>query len=401
MLILVLNAGSSSLKYQLLDMSDESVLVKGSCERIGKDDAVHKYWARNGSDLKSAEPLLTHLDGVRSAIACMTDEQTGIIRSMEEIGAIGHRIAQGGSIYKEAVLITETVIKNIESLIPLAPLHNGAQMQVIQACGEIFGTGVPQCAVFDTAFHATMPPRAYRYALPGELYEKYGIRKYGFHGTSHRYVSARCAELMGKPIEELKIITCHIGNGSSITAVDRGKGIDTSMGFTPVDGLMMGTRCGSIDPAISIFLMRKEGYTSKQLDDLYNRQSGLLGISGISGDDREVLAAERAGDERAALAHDMLYYQISKLIGSYIVALGGVDAIVFTAGLGENQFAMRASVCEYLAFMGVRIDLEANTKTVGGRNGRISGADSQISVLVIATNEELLIARDTKTVIGA
>lgn len=399
MLILVLNAGSSSLKYQLLDMNGEQILAKGSCERIGQDNSIHKYTENNGFKTEESGKIVNHIDGIERAVAKLTDKQHGVIKSLNEVRAIGHRIAQGGSLYKEAVLISDSVKKGIRTLTPLAPLHNEAQLQVIEACMDIFGSKLPQCAVFDTAFHATMPPKSYMYALPYELYEQHGIRKYGFHGTSHRYVASQCAQMMGKPLEELKLITCHIGNGSSITAIDRGCVLDTSMGFTPLDGLMMGTRCGSIDPSISVYLMRMENYSSKQIDDLYNRKSGLLGVSGISSDDREVLAAEQGGSERAALAHQMLYYQISKLIGSYVVALKGVDAIVFTAGLGENQYQMREKVCEDLSFMGLEMDTDKNVEMVGGKSGRISTARSAVAAFVIATNEELLIARDTKTVV--
>ena len=306
---------------------------------------------------------------------------------------------QGGAIFHESVLVTEKVIEDIESLIPLAPLHNKAHSQGIRACREVFGEQVPEVVVFDTSFHATMPPKAYMFNVPYEYYEKYAVRRYGFHGTSHRYVSHRCAQLMGKDIKDLKLITCHLGNGSSITAIDGGKVIDTSMGLTPLDGFMMGSRTGTLDPSVVTFIMEKEHLTPSEMDQILNKKSGLLGISGVSSDDRDVTKAAAEGNERAKLAHDILEYQISKFIGGYLVALGGCDAIVFTAGVGENQAHHREVVGNYLSFLGVKLDPALNEEMVRGKEGKISTPDSSMEVYVIPTNEELVIARDTKALV--
>ena len=302
--------------------------------------------------------------------------------------------------FMNSVLINQEVIDTIEELIPLAPLHNSVNLQGIRACQEVFGEKVPQIAVFDTAFHSTMPPEAYIYPIPYEYFEKYQIRRYGFHGTSHRFVSERCAELMGKPMSELKIITCHLGNGSSITAVDQGKVIDTSMGLTPLDGFMMGTRCGSLDPSVVTFIQEKENLSAEQMSDILNKKSGLLGISGISSDDRDVTKAAEEGVPRAVLAHKMLVYQIKKFIGSYAAAMNGCDAIVFTAGLGENQTDHRQNVCDGLTYLGVKVSKELNEQMIRGKGGKISAPDSKVQVFVIPTNEELVIARDTKEIIS-
>ena len=401
MKVLVINAGSSSLKYQLIDMTDESVLAKGNCERIGTAEAFIGFKPPDGQKIERQTEMKNHTQAFRAVKEALLDAEYGAISDLSEVSAIGHRVVQGGAYFDRSVLITDEVIAKIQELSPLAPLHNPAHIQGIDACTEVFGKDVPQVAVFDTAFHQTMPEKAYMYAVPYEYYEKLGVRKYGFHGTSHRYVSAKMAELMGKPIEETKIITCHIGNGSSITAVDGGKVIDTTMGLTPLGGFLMGTRSGSLDPSVVTFIAEKEGFTPQQMSDLLNKKSGLLGISGVSSDDRDVTAAEKAGNHRAKLAHDMLYYQIAQYIGSYYVALGGCDAIVFTAGLGENQPCLREGVCNYLECLGVKLDKDANNNMIHGRQGTLTAADSKIRVELIATDEEMVIARDTRDIVSA
>ena len=401
MKVLVINAGSSSLKYQLIDMTDESVLAKGNCERIGTDGAFIGFKTPDGQKIERKTEMKNHTQAFQAVKAALLDEQYGAISDLSEVTAIGHRIVQGGAYFDRSVLIDADVHAKIEELSPLAPLHNPAHLQGIDACTEVFGTEIPQVAVFDTAFHQTMPEKAYMYAVPYEYYEKYGVRKYGFHGTSHRYVSAKMAELLGRPIEETKIITCHIGNGSSITAVDGGKVIDTTMGLTPLGGFMMGTRSGSLDPSVVTFIGEKEGMTMAEASEMLNKKSGLLGVSGVSSDDRDVTAAEKEGNHRAKLAHEMLYYQIAQYIGSYYVALGGCDAIVFTAGLGENQPCLREGVCNYLECLGVKLDKEVNNNTIHGRQGTLTAPDSKIRVELIATDEEMVIARDTRDIVAA
>jgi acetate kinase len=396
--ILVINAGSSSLKYQLIDMDTEAMIAKGNCERIGIEGGTFTHKTADGRRKDQNVNMANHTDAFKLVTAALTDKEVGVISDLSEITAIGHRVAQGGAIFHKSLYINEDVIEGIKSLIPLAPLHNGPELQGILACREVFGTEVPECVVFDTSFHSTMPPKAYMFAIPYEYYEKYKIRRYGFHGTSHRYVSTRCAHLMHQPLEDINMITCHIGNGSSITAIKGGQVIDTSMGLTPLDGFMMGTRSGSLDPSVVTFIMEKENLTPAQMDDILNRKSGLLGISGYS-DDRDVTKAEIEGNSRAILAHEMLYYQITKQIGAYAAAMNGVDAIVFTAGLGENQSHLRYSVCRSLKYLGLKIDAELNDKMVSGAEGKISAFDSQVSVYVIPTNEELVIARDTKEIV--
>ncbi len=399
MKILVINAGSSSMKYQLIDMTDESILAKGNCERIGIDGHF-KHTTGDGRSCEYDVEMTNHTEAFIQIKNALIDEKVGVIKELSEVSAIGHRIVQGGSIFKESVLVTDKVIEDIESLIPLAPLHNAAHVQGIRACIDVFGKDVPEVVVFDTAFHSTMPQTAYMYAVPYEYYEKYAVRRYGFHGTSHRYVSARCAELMGKDIKDLKMITCHLGNGSSITAIDGGKVIDTSMGLTPLDGIMMGTRTGCLDPSVVTFIAEKEGFTPSQMDTLLNKKSGFLGISGVSSDDRDVCAAAEAGNERAKLAIDMLEYHILKYIGSYAAVLGRVDAIVFTAGIGENQSSHREVVCHKLAgLLGVEINDEVNAKMIRGAEGKISTENSKVDVFVIPTNEEIVIARDTMALV--
>ncbi len=399
MKILVINAGSSSLKYQLIDMNDESVMAKGNCERIGLQGGIFSYKNHDGKEKNQDVEMKNHTEAFLKVKDALLDSEVGVIQDLSEVSAIGHRVVQGGAQFTESVLINEEVMAGIEAQIPLAPLHNPAHIEGIRACQDVFGKEVPEVAVFDTAFHATMPPKAYMYPIPYEYYEKYDIRRYGFHGTSHRYVSARCAERMGKPIEELKIITCHLGNGSSITAVKNGQVVDTSMGLTPLDGFMMGTRCGSLDPSIVTFLQEKENLSPKEIDAILNKKSGLLGISGISSDDRDVTKAELEGNPRAALAHDILIYQITKYIGSYMAAMNGCDAIVFTAGLGENHVSHRQKICDGLSFFGVAADAAKNEEMIRGKGGEISTSDSKIKVFVIPTNEELVIARDSKRIL--
>ena len=402
MKILVINAGSSSLKFQLIDMADEKVLAKGNCERIGQDASFIGYKTFDGKNKKEEVPMPDHKTAFMEVKNALVDAEVGVISDLSEVTAVGHRIVQGGAIFKESVVADEDVINKIEGLSSLAPLHNPGHVQALRACVEVFGESVPQVVVFDTAFHSTMPQKAFMYAVPYEYYEKYQVRRYGFHGTSHRYVSAEMARLMGKnPEDGLNIITCHIGNGSSITAVKDGKCVDTTMGLTPLDGFMMGTRSGSLDPSVVTFIAEKEHMTVEDMTNLLNKKSGLLGISGVSSDDRDVTYAEEHGNERAHLAHEMLYYQIAKNIAGYYAVLGGCDGIVFTAGLGENQPVLREKVCEYLSCFGVEIDKEVNSKTRGGVTGTISTANSKTRVEVIATNEELVIARDTKALVEA
>ena len=401
MKVLVINAGSSSLKYQLIDMTDESVLAKGNCERIGTDGAFIGFKAPDGGKIERKTEMKNHTQAFEAVKDALLDPEFGAIKDLSEVTAIGHRVVQGGAYFDRSVLIDADVLGKIRELSPLAPLHNPAHIQGIDACTAVFGKDIPQVAVFDTAFHQTMPDKAYMFAVPYEYYEKYGVRKYGFHGTSHRYVSARMAELMGKPIEELKIITCHIGNGSSITAVMNGKVVDTTMGLTPLGGFMMGTRSGSLDPSVVTFIGEKEGLSMAEMSNLLNKQSGLLGVSGVSSDDRDVTAAEQAGNHRAKLAHEMLYYQIAQYVGSYYVAMGGCDAIVFTAGLGENQPILREKVCEYLACLGVDLDKDVNNATIHGKQGMLTKPSSKIRVELIATDEEMVIARDTKAIVEA
>lgn len=398
MKVLVINAGSSSLKYQLIDMDNEQVIAKGNCERIGID-GIFGYKTSNGTSIEKNVEMPDHRAAFMQVKDALTDSETGVIKDLAEVSAIGHRIVQGGALFSESCIVTEDVIKGIESLIPLAPLHNKGHVQAIRACIEVFGEAVPEVVVFDTAFHSTMPEKAFIYPIPYEYYEKYQIRRYGFHGTSHRYVSGKCAELMGKDIKDLKLITCHIGNGSSITAIDGGKVIDTSMGLTPLDGFMMGSRTGTLDPSVVTFIEEKEHLSPSEMDTLLNKKSGLLGVSGISTDDRDVTKAAEEGNPRALLAHDILRYEIAKFIGGYYVALGGCDGMVFTAGLGENQAHHRQAICDYLSCLGVKLDNEKNEEMIRGKCGKISADDSSVEVFVIPTNEELVIARDTKALV--
>ncbi len=401
MKILVINAGSSSLKYQLIDMDNESVLAKGNCERIGIDGTLITHKLPDGRSFEKKQDCANHTEAFALVKEMLTEGEGKVIGELSEVSAIGHRVVQGGAIFSESCLVNEKVIEDIAELGSLAPLHNPAHVQGIRASIDTFGADTPQAVVFDTSFHSTMPPKAFIFPVPWKYYEEYKVRRYGAHGTSHRYVSARCLELMGKAEnpEGTKIITCHLGNGSSITAVKDGKCIDTSMGLTPLDGFMMGTRSGSLDPSVVTFIAEKEGFTPQQMSDLLNKKSGMLGVSGVSSDDRDVTKAAAEGNERAQLTHDILRYQIAKIVGGYVAALGGVVAIVFTAGIGENQCSHRAAVCEYLDYLGVKIDAEANSHR--GQEIELSTADSKVKVYVIPTNEELVIARDTKALVEA
>lgn len=400
MKILVINAGSSSLKYQLISMQNETVLAKGNCERIGIENGIFTHKTYDGRSKKVIVDMPDHTHAFMQVKDALVDPDCGVISDLSEVVAVGHRIVQGGAIFNKSELVTEKVIKDIESLIPLAPLHNKAHVQGIKACQSVFGKDLPQVVVFDTAFHSTMPQKAYMFAVPYKYYSEYKIRRYGFHGTSHRYVSSRCAELMGKDLKDLKMISCHLGNGSSITAIKDGKVQDTSMGLTPLDGIMMGSRSGALDPSVVTYIASIEkGITPDELSDLLNKKSGLLGISGISSDDRDVTNAAKEGNERAILAHDMLVYQIKKFIGQYVAVLDGCDTLVFTAGLGENQASHRKRVCEGLTYLGVKIDEKLNETMIKGKEGKISTEDSKVSVYVIPTNEEIVIARDTKDIV--
>ena len=395
--ILVINAGSSSLKYQLMDPDTQEVLAKGLCERIGIDGRLtHKVPATDGKyEFEIAMP--THAEAIQSVIDALLSAEHGVIKSMSEIDAVGHRVVHGGESFAGSVKIDDTVMAALEACIPLAPLHNPANITGIKACQSVM-PGVPMVAVFDTAFHQTMPEKAYMYALPYEFYENDKVRRYGFHGTSHKYVAGRAAAMLGKNIEDLKIVTCHLGNGSSVTAVDGGKSVDTSMGFTPLAGLPMGTRSGDLDAGILEYLMNKYGWDIKEMVNTLNKKSGVLGVSGVSSDFRDLENAHKDGNHRAGLAVDMFNYDVKKLIGAYAAAMGGVDAIVFTAGVGENSASQRLAIASDLEFMGVKMDAEANN--VRGKETVISAADSKVKVLLIPTDEELMIARDTKELVA-
>ena len=395
MKIFVVNAGSSSLKYQLIDMETEGVLAKGLCERIGVSGAItHK--AADGRVYQAETAMPTHTEAFEAVVYALMKSEAKVIDSFDEISAIGHRVVQGGSIFKESCLITEDVLNTIDELSELAPLHNPANVLGIKACIKTFGADIPQVAVFDTSFHQTMDAKTYMYALPYEYYEKYGVRKYGAHGTSHRYVSGRLSNIVNKP--NLKAITCHLGNGCSITAIKDGKCVDTSMGFTPLDGFMMGTRTGTLDPSVITYIAEKENLSPAEINSICNKKSGMLGVSGVSNDNRDLVSAANEGNKRAKLALDMQRYQIVKCIGSYVAALNGVDAIAFTGGIGENDKNLRADVCDYLAYLGVKIDAEKNKES--GKEIKISTNDSNVDIYVIPTNEELAIALDTLSIIS-
>lgn len=392
MKILVINAGSSSLKYQLLDMENKSVLAKGLCERIGIEGSRLKHQPEGKDDVIIEANMNTHADAIKFVISTLIDATHGVIADMGEINAVGHRVVHGGEFFKKSVIIDIDVKTAIEACIELAPLHNPPNLMGIEACEEVM-PNVPQVAVFDTAFHQTMPSEAFMYAIPYEYYKKYKIRKYGFHGTSHKYVSNRAAALFGKPIEELKIITLHLGNGSSITAVQNGKSVDTSMGFTPLAGVPMGTRSGDIDPAIVGFLMEKENLSTAEIMNVLNKDSGVLGISGVSSDFRDLEAARKEGNKRAELAEEVFMYNVKKYIGTYATIMGGVDAIVFTAGVGENNSIMRTEMLQDLGFMGIKIDECKNA--LRGQEMEISSDDATVRTFVIPTDEEFMIAKET------
>ena len=394
--ILVINAGSSSLKYQLLNPETEEVLAKGLCERIGIDGKF-TYKPEGKQAIKEADVAMpTHSEAIKAVLDALVDPVNGVISSMKEIDAVGHRVVHGGEKFASSVLLTDEVMAAVEECNDLAPLHNPANIIGIKACQELM-PGTPMVGVFDTAFHQTMPPVAYTYALPYEYYENDSVRRYGFHGTSHKYVSQRAAAMLGKPIEELKLISCHLGNGSSVTAIDGGKSVDTSMGFTPLAGLPMGTRCGDIDAGIMEYLMNKHGMDIKEMLNVMNKKSGVLGISGVSSDFRDLEAAGSQGNKRAALAVEAFEYGVRKLIGSYAAVMGGVDAVIFTAGVGENGIGNRANIVKGLEFMGIKMDAEKNK--VRGEETDVSAADATVRTLVIPTNEELMIALDTAALV--
>jgi acetate kinase len=395
MKVLVINAGSSSLKYQLIDMANESALAVGLCERIGVNNGIITQKRFDGKKLEEQTDLPTHKLALAEVVKALTDPEFGVIKDMTEINAVGHRVVHGGEQFTTSALIDTSVEQAIKDCFELAPLHNPPNMMGITACAEIM-PGTPMVAVFDTAFHMTLPAYAYMYALPYDLYEKHGIRKYGFHGTSHMYVARRAAAMLGKSEKDVKVITCHLGNGSSITAVKGGKSIETSMGFTPLEGVAMGTRCGSIDPAVVPFIMEKEGLSTREIDSLMNKKSGVLGISGISNDFRDLDEAASNGNQRAELALEVFAYKIKKFIGEYSAVLNGADAVVFTAGIGENSATIRQRILSGLEGLGIKIDDEKNK--IRGQEIDISTPDSKVRVLVIPTNEELAIARDTKEV---
>lgn len=398
MKILVINAGSSSLKYQLIDMETEKVMAKGLCERIGIDGHLKHSPLVGGKPVFNEDIALpTHSEAIAAVIDKLTSAEYGVVASMKEIDAVGHRVVHGGEKFASSVLINDDVMKTLDECTPFAPLHNPANITGINACKAVMGD-VPMVAVFDTAFHQTMPSKAYMYAIPYEYYEKDGVRRYGFHGTSHRYVSKRCAELMGRPIEELKIVSCHMGNGSSICAIDHGKCVDTSMGFTPLVGLPMGTRCGDLDPGVMQYIMHKYDLDIDEMLNILNKKSGVQGISGISSDFRDLDKAAEEGNKRAALALDMFHYWVAKDVGAYVAAMNGVDAIVYTAGVGENSAETRKAISEYFGYLGVKIDDAANSKR--GEDIMISTPGSKVKVFVIPTNEELVIARDTCEIVS-
>ena len=393
MKILVLNCGSSSIKYALYNMDDKSVMTSGGAERVGLDGAFVKVKLPNGEKKTVMHDIPEHTEGVKFIFSLLTDPEIGVIKDLNEIDAVGHRMVHGGEKFNKSVVLTDEVLKTFEECIDLAPLHNPANLKGVNAVSELM-PGLPQVGVFDTAFHQTMPAHSYLYAIPYELYEKYGVRRYGFHGTSHRYVSKRVCDFLGVNSADKKVITCHIGNGGSIAAVDGGKCVDTSMGLTPLEGLMMGTRSGDIDGGAITFLEKKLGLDADGMSNLLNKKSGVLGITGISSDMREIESANDEGNERAKLALDMYSYRIKKYVGAYAAAMGGCDIIVFTAGVGENQASMREDVCKNMEYMGVKLDVEKN-KTIRGEEAIISTPDSKVTVCVIPTDEELMIATDT------
>lgn len=401
MKILVLNCGSSSVKYQVIEMDGEQVICKGIVERIGTQDAILRCRPSGRPETREVRPISDHAEAIDGLIASLLDPEVGVLTDKSEIAAVGHRTVHGGEAFSGSVKIEAAVIDSIRACAAFAPLHNPHNLQGIEACLRLL-PGVPQVAVFDTAFHQTMPASSFLYALPYSLYERLGVRRYGFHGTSHLYVAGRAAEALGRPIEELKIITCHLGNGASVTAVRGGKSVDTSMGFTPLEGLVMGTRCGDIDPALVLYLMEAEGLSPDEMDELLNKESGMLGLTGLSHDMREIEERARAGDERCRLALEIYCLRIKKYIGAYAAVMGGVDAVVFTGGVGENSDVVRRQVCSDMEYLGIVYDEGANMQHVpwneaGPTSPHISTGSTK--VLVIPTNEELVIARDTKAVL--
>ena len=396
MRVLVVNCGSSSLKYQLIDMETENVMAKGYLEKIGLPDSFLTHTI-NGEKHRIEKKISNHEEGMELVLSQLLDENYGVISDLKEIDAVGHRVVHGGEKFSESVLITDEVVETIKECIPLAPLHNPAGITGIEACKKAL-PGVPMVGVFDTAFHQTLPKKAYMYAIPYEYYDKYKIRKYGFHGTSHKFVSKRVAEVMNKPVEDLKIVTCHLGQGASLCAVDGGKSIETTMGLTPLAGVPMGSRSGDIDPSIVTFLMKNENLSSDEMDKILNKQSGKLGLSGVSIDDRDIGAAAKEGNEKAQLALDNFVYQVAGYIGKLVAQMKGVDVITFAGGIGENGIDARRDICKYLEFFGVKIDEEKNNST--GKEVEISTPDSRVKVFVIPTNEELMIARDTRDIVS-
>ena len=393
--VLVINCGSSSLKFQLIDSESEAVLAKGLCERIGIDGKL-TYQPTGGEKITEDKPMPTHTEAIQYVLDALTDAETGVVKSLDEIGAVGHRVLHGGEKYCESVIVTPEVKEVIEECIDLGPLHNPANLTGIVVCEKLM-PGTPNVAVFDTAFHQTMPKKAFMYGIPYEYYEKYKIKRYGFHSTSHRYVSRKTAEFLGVPYEETKTIVCHLGNGSSISAVMNGKCVDTSMGLTPLEGLVMGTRSGDIDPAIVTYIREKENLPQGKANEILNKKSGVLGISGVSSDFRDLEEAVAEGNERAALALKVFAHKVRFYIGAYIAEMNGVDAIVFTAGVGENDVSMRELICDDLGNLGIKLDLVKNT--VRGKETIISADDARVKVLLIPTNEELMIARDTYNIV--
>ena len=396
--ILVINCGSSSLKFQLIDMTTEAVQAKGLCERIGIDGSRIVYTPAGGEKMTIESPMPTHTEAIKLVLDCLTNAEYGVIKSLKEINAVGHRVVHGGEKFASSTIITDEVIKAIEECNELAPLHNPANLIGINVCRELM-PGVPMVGVFDTAFHQTMPKKAYLYGLPIKAYTDYKIRRYGFHGTSHSFVSKRVAEFLGKPVEDLKTIVCHLGNGASICAVDGGKSVDTSMGFTPLAGLVMGTRSGDIDPAILEYYANKEGLTLSEVTTVLNKKSGMEGLTGGKSDFRDLEEGYEAGDQACVDAIEVFCYNVARFVGAYAASLNGVDVIAFTAGIGENSGFVRGKICEYLGYLGITIDAEQNSKR--GEDIIISTPDSKVTVCVIPTNEELMIARDTKALVEA
>ena len=396
--ILVINCGSSSLKFQLIDMTTEAVQAKGLCERIGIDGSRIVYTPAGGEKMTIESPMPTHTEAIKLVLDCLTNAEYGVIKSLKEINAVGHRVVHGGEKFASSTIITDEVIKVIEECNELAPLHNPANLIGINVCRELM-PGVPMVGVFDTAFHQTMPKKAYLYGLPIKAYTDYKIRRYGFHGTSHSFVSKRVAEFLGKPVEDLKTIVCHLGNGASICAVDGGKSVDTSMGFTPLAGLVMGTRSGDIDPAILEYYANKEGLTLSEVTTVLNKKSGMEGLTGGKSDFRDLEEGYEAGDQACIDAIEVFCYNVARFVGAYAASLNGVDVIAFTAGIGENSGFVRGKICEYLGYLGITIDAEQNNKR--GEDIIISTPDSKVTVCVIPTNEELMIARDTKALVEA